>query len=41
MIVPLTRAGAPLLRRMFAFWPKERDAQLQRELSEALKPLFG
>ena len=39
-LIPLTRDGAPLTRRMAAFWPDSEDASLQREFSEALLRAF-
>ena len=39
-LVPLTRGGVPLSRRMFAFWPEARDSALQWEFSETLARRF-
>ena len=39
-LVPLTRGGAPLLRRMFVFWPESVDSSLQWEFAEALSEAF-
>ncbi len=36
-LLPLTRQGTQLSRRMFAFWPKQADSPLQREFTEALR----
>ena len=35
--VPLLRNGAPLARRMFAFWPASADSSLQREFTAQLR----
>ena len=35
--VPLLRNGAPLTRRMFAFWPVRADSSLQREFTALLR----
>ena len=40
-LVPLTRDGAPLSRKMFAFWLEDRDSSLQWEFAEALSRHFA
>lgn len=39
-LAPLTRGGAPLTRRMFAFWPESVDSSLQWEFAEQLTAHF-
>ncbi|MBR5345227.1 MAG: LysR family transcriptional regulator [Clostridia bacterium] len=36
VLLPLTRGGAPMTRKMFAFWPESRDSSLQWEFTQAL-----
>ena len=40
-LLPLLRGGAPLTRKMFAFWPETLDSSLQWEFSEILVERFG
>lgn len=40
-LVPLTRGGAPLTRKMFTFWLESNDSSLQWEFSETLSRYFG
>ena len=40
-LAPLTRGGAPLVRKMFAFWLESNDSSLQREFAEILRQHFG
>ena len=39
-LVPMTKDGAPLTRKMFAFWLESNDSSLQWEFSEALARHF-
>lgn len=36
ILVPLLRGGAPLTRKMFAFWPESSDSSLQWEFTQVL-----
>ena len=36
VLLPVTRGGAPMTRKMFAFWPESRDSSLQWEFTQAL-----
>ena len=36
-LVPLYRGGAPLVRRIYAFWPESSDSSLQREFTALLR----
>ena len=40
-LIPLMRGGAPLTRRMFAFWPESIDSSLQWEFAETLSESFS
>lgn len=40
VLVPLSRGGAPLKRKMFAFWLESNDSTLQWEFSEILSRHF-
>lgn len=35
--LPILRGGAPLTRKMYAFWPEQKDFSLQREFSDMLR----
>lgn len=41
VLVPLYRGEQRLMRRIFAFWPKNVDSSLQWELAEALRGSIG
>ena len=41
VLLPLTRGGVQLTRRMFAFWPEESDSALQWEFTAALREALG
>lgn len=41
VLLPLVRGGAPLYRKMFAFWLEERDSSLHWEFSETLRRHFA
>ena len=35
--LPILRGGTPLTRKMYAFWPEQKDFSLQREFSDMLR----
>ena len=37
VLLPMYRGGAPLTRKIFAFWPESSDSSLQWEFAEALR----